>query len=66
MGNESYGRYMLFQSELNEKHFYLLGHLNRVAQGMEKDISVKPGTVVAYVGNTGNSGGPHLHLHFMI
>ena len=60
------------------KHmFYLLGHLARYAEGIEKGVNVYPGMIVGYVGNSGNcytnghkineaerkaGKGAHLHL----
>jgi murein DD-endopeptidase MepM/ murein hydrolase activator NlpD len=46
----------------------VLGHLranNGVAENIKKGDLVSPRTVVGYVGNTGKSDGPHLHIQFM-
>lgn len=37
------------------------GHLSRYARGIRPGMPVHQGEVVAYVGSTGNSTGPHLH-----
>jgi murein DD-endopeptidase MepM/ murein hydrolase activator NlpD len=37
------------------------GHLSRYARGIHAGMVVHQGEVVAYVGSTGNSTGPHLH-----
>ncbi len=40
------------------------GHLSRYASGMRAGQRVRQGQVVAYVGSTGASTGPHLHYEF--
>ena len=79
-GKDHYGLSILVQGANMEdgKHmFYLLGHLARYAEGIEKGVNVCPGMIVGYVGNSGNcytnghkineaerkaGKGAHLHL----
>jgi murein DD-endopeptidase MepM/ murein hydrolase activator NlpD len=48
----------------NNGYVYFYCHLNRIADGITRGVSVKAGQVVGYVGTTGNAGRNSPHLHF--
>ncbi|ABS21779.1 peptidase M23B [Bacillus cytotoxicus NVH 391-98] len=49
---------------LDETGTYLvLAHLKKGSVRVKKGQHIKEGTVVANVGNSGNSSEPHLHIH---
>lgn len=45
----------------NGKYSTGYAHASRIAKGIKNGSRVKQGQVIAYVGSTGNSTGPHLH-----
>ena len=54
-----YGKYIKVKH--NETYSTAYAHMSRYASGMKKGSRVKQGQVIAYVGSTGRSTGPHLH-----
>jgi hypothetical protein len=46
----------------NEKYVYF-GHLKKGSITVEEGQFVKTGTLIGYIGNSGNSTHPHLHMH---
>jgi murein DD-endopeptidase MepM/ murein hydrolase activator NlpD len=59
-----YGRWLLIGHSNGYATGY--GHLSGYAKGIEKGTKVKQGQIVAYVGSTGLSTGPHLHYEVHI
>ena len=45
--------------------FSYYGHLQQASLQVNQGQMIKRGTLLGYVGNSGNSPGPHLHFHFM-
>lgn len=58
--NGGAGNCVIIQMDNNNEHNFCYMHLSRRA--VEVNTHVNPGQVVGYVGNTGASGGNHLHL----
>ncbi len=52
----------LYQRDLDQRTIYFYGHLQRYHSGVKAGDLVRQGDVVAYVGQTGNAGTPHLHF----
>ena len=55
----SYGNFLLIRHANGYETAY--AHLKGFAEGVSKGARVRQGDVVAYVGSTGRSTGPHLH-----
>ncbi len=50
-----------------DKHFiYYYAHLQKRAENLNEHDFVKQGTIIGYVGDTGNAGAGNYHLHFEI
>jgi murein DD-endopeptidase MepM/ murein hydrolase activator NlpD len=50
-----------------DKHFiYYYAHLQKRADNIQEHDFVKQGTIIGYVGDTGNAGAGNYHLHFSI
>ena len=59
----AYGNYLRIRH--NGEFSTAYAHLNRFAKGVRAGSRVKQGQVVAYVGTTGRSTGPHLHFELI-
>ena len=55
----AYGRYIRIRHNSQYKTAY--AHLSKFARGIKRNIKVKQGQVIGYVGTSGRSTGPHLH-----
>ena len=58
------GGISIYQFDREEKRVYYYAHLDSYANGLAENLFVKQGTVIGYVGTTGNApvGTPHLHF----
>lgn len=59
-----YGNYVRIRHTPNYETAY--GHASRIARGITPGAHVKQGQVIAYVGSTGISTGPHLHYEILV
>ena len=59
----TYGRYILIRHRNLYSTAY--AHLSKISTGLIKGSKVKRGQVIAYVGSTGLSTGPHLHYEVL-
>ena len=55
----AYGRYIRIRHNSQYKTAY--AHLSKFARDIKRNIKVKQGQVIGYVGTSGRSTGPHLH-----
>ncbi len=59
-----YGNLVIIQHD--ERHSTRYGHCTKFAKGIRSGTNVEQGRVIAYVGSTGMSTGPHLHFEFRV
>ncbi|GMT47313.1 MAG: peptidase M24 [bacterium] len=57
--NGGYGKLVIIKHPNGYETYY--GHLSRIKKGTRKGKKVSQGDIIAYVGSTGLSTGPHLH-----
>lgn len=62
--NSKAGGLTIYQYDEAEKTCFYYAHLDRYAAGIREGMPVKSGTLIGYVGTTGNAppGAPHLHF----
>ncbi|HEX8397461.1 MAG TPA: M23 family metallopeptidase [Pyrinomonadaceae bacterium] len=60
------GGITIYQHSADKRLMYYYAHLERRADNIQPKQFVKQGTVIGYVGDTGNSGAGNFHLHFAI
>ncbi len=59
-----YGNVVILKHQSQYSTVY--GHLSRYAKGLRNGARIRQGDVIAYVGMTGMTSGPHLHYEFRI
>lgn len=59
-----YGNYLRLKH--NSSYSTAYAHISRFASGIRQGGKVKQGQIIAYVGSTGASTGPHLHYEVMV
>ncbi|MEO6588322.1 MAG: M23 family metallopeptidase, partial [Pyrinomonadaceae bacterium] len=60
------GGITVYQYSASKKLIYYYAHLQRRSDQISEKQFVKRGTVIGYVGDTGNAGAGNFHLHFSI
>jgi peptidoglycan LD-endopeptidase LytH len=60
------GGITIYQYSADKKYVYYYGHLQRRADNLKEKDFVRQGTIIGYVGDTGNAGAGNYHLHFSI
>ena len=61
--NGAYGKYIRIKHNNSYKTAY--AHLNGYNKGISKNVRVNQGEIIAFVGSTGRSTGPHLHYEII-
>lgn len=64
--NSKAGGLSIYQFDRAEERVYYYAHLDRYADGIAEGLLVTQGTVIGYVGTTGNAAPDSPHLHFSV
>ena len=64
--NSKTGGITIYQFDPGERYCYYYAHLDRYADGLAENATVRKGQVIGYVGVTGNAPKNTPHLHFAI
>ena len=60
------GGITIYQYNFDRRSVYYYAHLEKRADNLKEKDFVKRGTIIGYVGDTGNAGAGNYHLHFSI
>ena len=60
------GGITIYQFDPTESRLFYYAHLDRYAEGLEEGQAVRRGTVIGYVGTSGNAPPQTPHLHFSV
>ena len=60
------GGITIYQYNSDRRLVYYYAHLQKRADNLKEKDFVKRGTVIGYVGDTGNAGAGNFHLHFAV
>ena len=60
------GGITIYQYSLDKKSVYYYAHLQKRVDNLTEHEFVKQGTLIGYVGDTGNAGTGNFHLHFAV
>lgn len=60
------GGITIYQISTDKRFFFYYAHLQSRAHGIVEGQFVKQGSIIGYVGDTGNAGPGNTHLHFSI
>ncbi len=64
--DSQHGGITIYQRSADGHFIYYYAHLQKRADNLSEGDFVKQGTIIGYVGDTGNSGAGNYHLHFSI
>jgi len=60
------GGHTIYQFDPSGRYAYYYAHLDRYADGLSEQAAISRGTLLGYVGSTGNADASAPHLHFAV